>query len=67
MVAHTFNPSTWETEAGEFEASLVYKANSRTATRAVTQRNTVSEKNKTKQKTKNKGVGEREVQRAQSS
>jgi hypothetical protein len=27
LVAHTFNPSTWEAEAGgflEFEASLVY-------------------------------------------
>jgi hypothetical protein len=34
MVAHTFNPSTWETEAGgflSFEASLVYKVSSRTA------------------------------------
>jgi hypothetical protein len=31
MVAHTFNPSTWEAEAGgslEFKASLVYKASS---------------------------------------
>jgi hypothetical protein len=30
---HTFNPSTWEAEAGrsEFEASLVYRASSRTA------------------------------------
>ena len=31
---HTFNPSTWDTEAGgslEFKASLVYKASSRTA------------------------------------
>jgi hypothetical protein len=34
MVAHTFNPSTREAEAGgfrEFEASLVYKVSSRTA------------------------------------
>ena len=33
MVAHTFNPSTWEAEAGrsEFEASLVYRVSSRTA------------------------------------
>jgi hypothetical protein len=23
MVAHAFNPSTWEAEAGKFEASLV--------------------------------------------
>ena len=32
MVAHTFNPSTWEAEAGgsEFEASLVYTAIFRT-------------------------------------
>jgi hypothetical protein len=32
VVAHTFNPSTWEAEAGslyEFEASLVYRASSR--------------------------------------
>jgi hypothetical protein len=35
MVAHTFNPSTGEGEAGgslsEFEASLVYKVSSSTA------------------------------------
>jgi hypothetical protein len=33
MVAHAFNPSTWEAEAGdfEFEASLVYRVSSRTA------------------------------------
>jgi hypothetical protein len=33
VVAHAFNPSTWEAEAGEsleFEASLVYKVSSRT-------------------------------------
>jgi hypothetical protein len=48
---HAFNPSTLETEAGgflrisEFEASLVYKVNSRTA--RATQRKRVS-KNKTK-------------------
>jgi hypothetical protein len=49
VVAHTFNPSTWEAEAGgrisEFEASLVYKVSSRTA--KVIQRNLVS-KNKTR-------------------
>jgi hypothetical protein len=43
LVAHTFNPSTWEAEAGrqisEFKASLVYKVSSRTA-RAI-QRNPV--------------------------
>ena len=47
MVAHAFNPSTWEAEA-----SLVYTVSSRTA--RATQRNPVL-KNKTKQnKTKNK-------------
>jgi hypothetical protein len=48
VVAHAFNPSTREAEAGgisEFEASLVYKVSSRTA-RAI-QRNPAS-KNKTK-------------------
>jgi hypothetical protein len=57
MVAHAFNPSTWEAEAGRFLSSrlLVYKVSSRTA-RAI-QRNPVSEnknKNKTKQKQKQK-------------
>jgi hypothetical protein len=48
MVAHSFNPSTPEAEAGgfEFETSLVYKVSSRTA-RAI-QRNPVSGKKKTK-------------------
>jgi hypothetical protein len=46
VVAHAFNPSTWEAEAGrfrisEFEASLVYRVSSRTA--RATQRNPVSE------------------------
>jgi hypothetical protein len=46
MVAHTFNPSTWEAEAGGFLSS-------RTA-RAI-QRNPVSKKqNKTKQNKKKK-------------
>jgi hypothetical protein len=52
VVAHAFNPSTWEAEAGrffEFEASLVDKVSSRTA-RAI-QRNPVS-KNQTKQNKK---------------
>jgi hypothetical protein len=52
VVAHGFNPSTWEAESGGFlssEASLVYKVSSRTA-RAI-QRNPVSKQNKTKQKT----------------
>jgi hypothetical protein len=43
VVAHAFNPSTREAEAGrgisEFEASLVYKVSSRTA--RTTQRNPV--------------------------
>jgi hypothetical protein len=40
-MAHTFNSSTWEAEAGgfEFEASLVYRVTSRAA-RAI-QRNPV--------------------------
>jgi hypothetical protein len=40
MVVHTFNPSTWEADAGrslEFKVSLVYGARSR-KTRTVTQR-----------------------------
>ena len=42
VVAHAFNPSTWEAEAGGFlsEASLVYKVSSRIA-RAI-QRNPAS-------------------------
>ena len=31
MVAHAFNPNTWKAEVGELEASLVYRASSRTA------------------------------------
>jgi hypothetical protein len=48
-VAHAFNPSIWEAEAGgisEFEVSLVYKVSSRTA-RAI--QKTLTQKNKTKQ------------------
>jgi hypothetical protein len=41
MVAYAFNPGTWE---AEFEASLVYRVNSRTA--RATQRNPVSKKKK---------------------
>jgi hypothetical protein len=54
VVAHTFNRSTWEAEAGrflkisEFEASLVYKVSSRTA--RVAQRNPVSKNQKKKKK-----------------
>jgi hypothetical protein len=53
VVAHAFNPSTWEAEAGgflEFEASLVYKVSSRTAT--AIQRNSVSENKQTNKQTK---------------
>jgi hypothetical protein len=45
VLANTFNPSTWEAEAGgslEFEASLVYRVSSGTA--RVTQRNPTVEK-----------------------
>jgi hypothetical protein len=55
VVAHVFNPSTQEAEAGGFlssEASLVYKVSSRTA-RAI-QRKAVSKQNKTKQNKTNK-------------
>jgi hypothetical protein len=48
MVTHTFNPSTWEAEAGE--ASLVYRVSSRTA-RAM-QRNPVSEKKERRKREK---------------
>ena len=50
MIAYTFNPRTWETEAGrslEFKDRLVYKASSGIA--RATQRNLVS---KRKRKTK---------------
>jgi hypothetical protein len=54
VVAHVFNPSTWEAEAGrrisEFEASLVYQVSSRTA--RATQRNPVSKKTKKKKQKK---------------
>jgi hypothetical protein len=57
VVAHAFNPSTWEAEAGEFlssrselEVSLVYRVSSRTA--RATQRNPVSDKKKKKKKKK---------------
>ena len=51
MVAHTFNPNTWEAKADgfEFEASLVYRVSSKTA--RATQRNSVlGKKTKTKKK-----------------
>jgi hypothetical protein len=48
MVAHAFNPSAQEAEAGgfEFEACLVYRVSSRTA--RATQRNPVSKNKQTK-------------------
>ena len=49
---HTFNPRTWEAEAGrqicEFEASLVYRVSSRTA--KATKRNTVLKNQEKKEK-----------------
>jgi hypothetical protein len=53
VVAHAFNPSTREAEAGgfEFQASLVYRVSSRTG--RATQRNPVSKKqNKISNKTR---------------
>jgi hypothetical protein len=52
VVAHAFNPSTWEAEAGgfEFKASLFYKVSSRTA--RATQRNPVSRKKEKRKKKK---------------
>jgi hypothetical protein len=47
VVAHAFNPSTWEAEAGRvYKASLVYKVSARTA--RATQRNPVSKNQKKK-------------------
>jgi hypothetical protein len=57
VVAHAFNPSTREAEAGGFlssEVSLVYRVSSRTA-RAI-ERNPSSKKKKTKNKTKQEGM-----------
>jgi hypothetical protein len=58
VVAHTFNPSTWEAEAGGFlssiESSLVYRVSSRTA--RVIQRNPVSEKKQNQKTNKQKNL-----------
>jgi hypothetical protein len=53
-MAYTFNPNTWEAQAGGslFKASLVYRVNSRTA--RATQRNPVSKKKKNKKNKKTK-------------
>ena len=66
-MAHTFSPSTWEAKAGEdheFEASLVYRASSRTA--RATQKNPVS-KNQNKQTNKqtNKKTKQEEKKKSQ--
>jgi hypothetical protein len=51
MVAHAFDPSTWEAESGGFlSSSMVYRVSSRTA--RAKQRNPVSKKQKQKQKQK---------------
>ena len=55
MVAHAFNPSTSEAEAGdlfEFEARLVYISTSRTA--IATYRDPISNNNNNNQKKPNK-------------
>ena len=54
MVAHAFNPSTWEAvrRISKFETSLVYKVSSRTA--RATQRKPVSKNQKKKKKKKKK-------------
>jgi hypothetical protein len=53
VVAHAFDTSTWEAEAGGFLSSRpAYKVSSRTA--RATQRNPVSKTKNKKQKTKNK-------------
>jgi hypothetical protein len=61
VVAHAFNPSTWEAEAGEFLSSglaLVYRVSSRTA--RATQRNPVSKKKKKSKKKRKKEKKEKE-------
>jgi hypothetical protein len=56
VVAHAFNPSIWEAEGrwiSEFEASLVYRVSSRTATWT----ETLSRKTKNNNNKKEGGVG----------
>jgi hypothetical protein len=51
VVAHAFNPSTWEARGrpiSEFEASLVYKVSSRTA--RATEKHCLKEPKKKKKK-----------------
>ena len=61
QLAHSFNPSTWEAEAGrflKFEASLAYRVSSRTARTIqkspISKKQTNKKQNKTKQKTRKK-------------
>jgi hypothetical protein len=54
MVGHTFNPSTWEAEAGEFLSSRPAWSTSRVPGQPGLHRETLSRK--TKQKTNNKKV-----------
>ena len=55
VVAHAFNPSTWEAEADqfEFEASLVYRVSSRKA-RAIQRNPVLKQTNKQTNKKQNK-------------
>jgi hypothetical protein len=63
VVAHAFNPSTWEAEAGrqisEFMDSLVYKKRSRTAGlyREALSRKNINKQNKHKQKQNKRIIG----------
>ena len=57
VVAHAFDPSTWEVETvgSEFKVSLVYRVNSRTTTEThITPRNPVSKKKKKSKKKKDR-------------
>ena len=59
MVAHAFNHSTWEAEAGGFLSSkicsLVYRVSSRTA--RATQRNPVLKKQREKEREREREQG----------
>ena len=55
MVAHTFNPSTWEAGACEFEASLFYRVSSKIA--MAIQRNPVLNPTPIKRVVQGKSVG----------
>jgi hypothetical protein len=53
MVAHTFNPSTWEAKAGKFLSLRSAWFTERVPGQPVLHRETLSQKNKNKTKTKN--------------